>query len=553
MGRLRLRTRYAVLLSALMVVSALLVSIVHITDSWRTEEVMQESSSDAMQRALMREVEQDWRALASMLADSLIDPLVADDFESMANIVGAALRLPNVTNVLLYGGAGTIVHDGTDEISGYGKPAIRPVAVGVLDNGSWRSAVRDGSLELAAPIAVDDHLIGAIYLEIDLSRSLGHIEQLDEELDGITEAGLTQSIVLTLIVTALMCAGGIIAAQALAARFSSPILDLAWLTKRIGAGEYRTRVHWRRRDELGELSESLHRMAETLEQTTVSKAELEVLISERTQALARANRELRRLDRSRRRFFAEISHELRTPLTVIRGEADVALRSRQPTPKDYRAALVRIIDLSKQLSKLVDDLLFIARAEIAPLPIDNKPLDLDRRVRAACDDMRVLARDEGVSIEHVPTDEHLQVRGDDQRLGQLLMILLDNAIKHNGSGTRITLHLEREADDAILTVRDDGAGVAAQEIDRVFDPFFRGAEARAASDGGSGLGLAVAKQIVQAHRGTIAMTSEPANGTTVTVRLPLATDAPSNEEESKLGGQVPIQTRSWSAPQVAGG
>ena len=303
--RLGLRTRYAFLLSALLALAAVLVSGVHFFDAWRTEQAMQASSSDAMQRALREQVEQAGRGLAMMLVDTLIEPLVEDNFERLHNITSSARRLPSITDVMVYDASGTVVHDGTEEILAYGQHASPAVMEEVLRDGRWLKIGRDDVLKITSPISVGDQRFGALYLEIDLSQSLGHIHQLDAELQQIAASSFRESVILTVIIAICMCLGGVVIARAVATRLSSPILELASLTKRIGDGDYQARVPWQRSDELGELSESLHQMAETLQETTVSKTELEELILRRTKELGLANAELRRLDQSRRQFARE--------------------------------------------------------------------------------------------------------------------------------------------------------------------------------------------------------------------------------------------------------
>jgi signal transduction histidine kinase len=391
----------------------------------------------------------------------------------------------------------------------------------VLRDGRWLKIGRDDVLMITSPISVGDQRFGALYLEIDLSQSLGHIHQLDAELQRIAASGFRESVILTVIIAICMCLGGVVIARAVATRLSSPILELASLTKRIGDGDYQARVPWQRSDELGELSESLHQMAETLQETTVSKTELEELILRRTKELGLANAELRRLDQSRRQFIAEVSHELRTPLTAILGEAQVTLRNRHPEAAEYRSALGSIVELSKQLSQLIADLLFITRSQTTVLPLDTKRLALNNLVDSVCVEMNGFFRKYETAVKVEVGDSKVHVKGDELRLRQLLMILLDNAVKFHDGSAPIAVGLRLAKDQAFLTIRNTGCGVTAEELDHVFDPFYRGNQPQRRGTSGSGLGLAVAKRIVEAHKGTIAVTSTPGTDTLVTVQLPI--------------------------------
>lgn len=274
------------------------------------------------------------------------------------------------------------------------------------------------------------------------------------------------------------------------------------------------------------LAEGFNRMGETLERQhralLAARADLERTVAERTRELHTANRELQRLDRSRRRLFADLSHELRTPLTVIRGEAEVTLRGPDKPAADYRAALARIAELGAQMGRLLDDLLLLARSDIPGERTDVQTLPLDgllESVRAQAD---ALARSRGLSLNLTPADCRLWVRGDPRALSRLLLSLIDNACRYTPAGGEVTLSLERDGAQAVLSVSDTGIGIEAPDLGRVWERHYRGRRARALAPEGSGLGLPLARSIARAHHGSLDLASTPEAGTTVTLRLPLA-------------------------------
>jgi two-component system, OmpR family, sensor kinase len=254
-----------------------------------------------------------------------------------------------------------------------------------------------------------------------------------------------------------------------------------------------------------------------------ARADLEREVQERTSELRQSNEALRRVDHARRRMFADISHALRTPLTVIRGEAEVTLRGRESKSREYRRALERIVETTAQLNKLVEDLLQLARSEAATLHSDPGDIVANRLVAEVAEDAKALAATRGVRVTSLLPAEAIHICGDADRLRQLLLILLDNATRYTPTDGRISIGLGASEPYAVVTVSDTGVGIPPEELDLVPGRFYRGSNVTDLAPTGAGLGLHVAQSIAEAHAGHIDVTSEPGRGTTVRVRLPLAT------------------------------
>ncbi|MDV3240982.1 MULTISPECIES: sensor histidine kinase [Methylocaldum] len=303
-----------------------------------------------------------------------------------------------------------------------------------------------------------------------------------------------------------------------------PIEALMRGTDEIAAGNLPYRIPIDSRDEFGYLAKHFNQMAQELEvqQRKLGEARtvLEQKVAERTLELNHLNGELQRMDHARRQFFADISHELRTPITVIRGEAEVTLRGRNKDAEEYKESLQRILELSLQLGKLVNDLLFLARAETANLQFEWETLDLVELVVNAAEDIRVLAQEKSIEVTLNVTDTPVWVRGDKQRLRQIIFVLGDNACRYSHAGGRIIIDLEGDGTEALLRVIDHGIGIPAQDLKMIFDRYYRSTNARRSSDDGTGLGLPVAKAIVAAHGGEISADSSEEAGTTFAVTLP---------------------------------
>lgn len=233
------------------------------------------------------------------------------------------------------------------------------------------------------------------------------------------------------------------------------------------------------------------------------------------------NELLGRLDQSfetMRRFVADASHELRTPLSVIRGEADVAL-AKERGAESYRESLAIILDESRRLSRLVDDLLNLARADSGRLKLQAQDFYLNDLMAECCRSAQPMAGSRGVEVE-CRCAADTPFRGDEELLHRLVMNLLDNAIRYTPAGGKITAGLEAESSEVRITITDTGAGIAPEAEAHVFERFYRADEARSRKDGGFGLGLAIVKWVAEAHRGGVRVASRPGVGSAFTVTLP---------------------------------
>ena len=225
---------------------------------------------------------------------------------------------------------------------------------------------------------------------------------------------------------------------------------------------------------------------------------------------------------AQRRFIADASHELRTPLTAIRGNADLLRQHGERMADDERAEVLDdMATEAERMSRLISDLLALARAQTGEQP-QPAPIRFDEAVDGAVRAARGLAR--GHDIIYSPASSPFLVMGDPDRLKQLALILLDNAIKYTPPDGHIWVSVRRDQAAVELRVVDDGPGIPAERLPHLFDRFYRGGTlARGRDDGGAGLGLAIAREITQGYDGTIAVESTVGRGTAFTVHFPLLT------------------------------
>ncbi|MGH7582768.1 MAG: sensor histidine kinase [Gemmatimonadales bacterium] len=231
------------------------------------------------------------------------------------------------------------------------------------------------------------------------------------------------------------------------------------------------------------------------------------------QATAPIERNIARMQR----FMADAAHELRTPVTVLRTRAEVALQ-RERDPAAYVESLRGIESESRRLAAIVDDLLLLARSDSGQRPIAMVRVSLDDLIMDAVGAAGVVASPRGVAVTVGRLDE-ASVQGDAELLRQLLMIVLDNAVKFTPAGGRVTVTVVTDGGKAVVTVRDTGTGISADELPKIFERFYRGDPARRRAAGvvasGAGLGLSIARWIVGAHGAAIDVTSTPDQGTAV--------------------------------------
>jgi heavy metal sensor kinase len=230
---------------------------------------------------------------------------------------------------------------------------------------------------------------------------------------------------------------------------------------------------------------------------------------------------LSRLDlsfESMRRFVADASHELRTPLSIIRGEADVSL-SHERTAAEYRESLAIILDESRRLSRLVDDLLDLARADAGRVKLRCEEFYLNDLLAECCRSAQSLASARGIALECRPAGD-AAFRGDEELLRRLVMNLLDNAIRYTPPGGKVWASLEAEDSRFHIRIADTGVGISPEAAAHIFERFYRADTARSRQDGGFGLGLAIVKWIAESHRGEVAVATAPGAGSTFTVGLP---------------------------------
>ncbi|MDB5075011.1 MAG: cztS [Chloroflexi bacterium] len=289
------------------------------------------------------------------------------------------------------------------------------------------------------------------------------------------------------VVTVLSAAG----AWFLTGRVLRPLDKMGERVRRITARDLNERLHINQRDEIGRLASTFDDMISRLQASFERQ----------------------------KRFASDASHELRTPLTVM--QADISLALRRPrTAPEYQRTLESAQEEVARLSRIVSDLLTLTRLDTDVALIAHEPLALDELVDGVVVGLRPLAKDKSISLTY-SFDAPVHILGDVTRLKQLFINLLDNAIAYTPEGGSVYVTLTSDPDSVTITVSDTGIGIESRHLPHIFERFYRADEARSRGHEGTGLGLAIARTAVQAHNGTIDVSSAPGEGTTFTVVLPL--------------------------------
>lgn len=276
-----------------------------------------------------------------------------------------------------------------------------------------------------------------------------------------------------------------------------PVDRIRRAAERIGAGDLTERVPVP--SQRGETSDEIGRLAVTF-----------------NQMIARLQAAFER----QKQFTSDASHELRTPLAVMRGDIEIALRRERPVA-EYQRVLTSNLEEIIRLSRLVEDLLMLARADASRIELRCEPVDLDQLCHKMVEYIAPLAEQRNQTLRYESDHQPATINADAQRIKQLLLNLLDNAIKYTDEGGAITLALRATKQDVTLTVSDTGRGIPPEDVPHIFERFFRrSAKTADRSATGFGLGLSIVRWIVEAHGGKIDVASQLGKGTTFTVTFP---------------------------------
>lgn len=277
----------------------------------------------------------------------------------------------------------------------------------------------------------------------------------------------------------------------LAGRLIQPIKTLTNAVRKMAAGEFSARVTIASSDELGQLGQDFNLLALALEKN----------------------------EKTRRQWVADISHELRTPLAVLRAEVEALQDGVRPTtPDSIRSLHGEVL----RLNRLVDDLYQLSLSDMGGLTYRKESVNISEIITDALSLYRFQFVAKGIAVGPLPaTDQEIKIFGDPERLQQLFSNILENSLKYTDNNGSLAIHLKQDGNMAVIDFQDSAPGVAETKLDLIFERLFRVESSRNRSEGGAGLGLAICKNIVEAHAGTISARPSPLGGVWIRITLPL--------------------------------
>lgn len=279
----------------------------------------------------------------------------------------------------------------------------------------------------------------------------------------------------------------------LSKRIANPLQRMSKVARDMTQGNYKAEVSVNGQDEVAQLGDAINALA--------------------------AN--LNHLDTSRKAFLADVAHELRTPMSYIRGYSQVLDEGLFESAEEERKYIRIIHDEAKRLESLVNDLFVLAQGDAKMLAMDKQPIEVSGLLSSVAERMRKKAEDKGIDIKFSGSDD-IVLNADGARLEQVLVNLVDNAIRYTPTQGHIELRLRKLENFAEIAVSDTGVGIPKEELPHIWERMYRVEKSRSRARGGTGLGLAIVKQIIEAHGGTVDAQSEENWGTTVTVRIPIS-------------------------------
>ena len=322
--------------------------------------------------------------------------------------------------------------------------------------------------------------------------NLLYIVQVGTSMESVNQT-LNRLLLVLLVMMPLALAVSLAGGWFLAGRALRPVDAITLAAQRIAGGDLTHRLNVpAAADEIGRLARTFNDM------------------------IARLETSFRQI----RQFSSDASHELRTPLTVMKGETELALRRPRETG-DYTVVLESNLEEIDRMTRIVDELLFLSRADMGEVKMEHIPVKLESLLEDIHRQASLLGQDQDIQVA-LGLVMPAVVLGDELRLRELFLNLVDNAVKYSKPGGTVEISLAAEAGQARVTVMDHGIGIAPSDQARIFDRFYRTDDARAHTKKGTGLGLAICQWIAESHQGCIEVHSEAGKGSTFTVTLPLA-------------------------------
>ncbi len=435
----------------------------------------------------------------TQMQEAFSGAVMAGDLRAAADEPEAAVRMAGILRAnsgqlgintgtrnyyILDGGTGAYI-TGSGPEAGPKLAITRNILTAIEGGDGYASNSSDDYMDVALPIrgTSGSYIIYIIYNKETVSNLNGEIFSIIIEAMGI---GLLIAILLGLLLAKTMV---------------TPIQNLTKAAEKVASGDFSESVENEAKDEIGVLTRTFNDMAGQLERNI---------------------EDLQYAEQMRKEFVANVSHELRTPVTSIRSYAETLCDAgKSMNPETEKRFLEVIVRESDRMTKIVQDLLTLSRFDAGSIAFDFQKFSFEKSVQDVYNAQLLEAQKHHHNFGLQFESEMPEITGDKARIEQVLINMLSNAIKYTPDGGRIRITAGVKGDSVWCTVRDNGIGIPKQDVDRVFERFYRVDKARSRESGGTGLGLSIAYEIVQRHDGNMTLHSQKGKGTAITVTLPI--------------------------------
>ncbi len=434
-----------------------------------------------MEQDSILEIEKSLKSQALIIRENVLPALASDQIDNLQQRI-IQITHGIDTRITIIAKDGTVLADSQQDPVTMDNHRERPELQQAYETGlgvttRFSHTLSKNMRYMAIPVDDAHYEYGFIRVALPLSR----IDQHSDHLRNIVVVAASLTAIIALLLGFWI-----------AHNFADPLRRMTYMAQLLSEGDYKQQLAIDRKDEMGELARTLNLLAQTA-----------------------AQREAVRRD-----FIANASHELKTPVTAIQGITETLLENDSMDGETRQRFLKKVNDQSIRLSQLVSDLLTLSRLESkASESFEN--INLNKIIADSCSALQPFAKEKTLSLEMQYPETKVVIYGDEKALSQLLVNLVDNAIKYAPEGGHVTVLLKTNDDQAIIEVEDNGVGIDHAEQQRIFERFYRVDKARSKTLGSTGLGLSIVKHIVIKHQGHITLESSLGQGSLFRVALPL--------------------------------